>query len=342
LGVTDEVPPPDRELSDLGVEILRTPLDVELGRPGVFYDAVIISRPHNFHRLVAAVRQRQPQAALIYDGEALFHVRMARYAALEAQSDRRRQLEAEAGVMRAIEASIAASADAIVAISSDEARFFQTWGAAAVTVIRPTLSSASLGDRRFHERADIGFVPGWLGGEQSTNTDGLKWFAAHVLPIIASRAPHVRVLVTGRNPPASIRQLSSERLVLVGNQPDLSGFYNRVRAVITPVRYGAGVKLKSVEAIQHGVPQVATSQGAEGIDAEPGAIAVADRPEEFASHTLDLVTREERWAAAHAACRATVARWAQDTGDTWPAFLERTLLSRSPVAVAARVRRTLA
>jgi GT2 family glycosyltransferase len=343
LCVTDEVPPPDRELSELGVEILRTPLDVELGRPGVFYDAVIISRPHNFYRSVAAVRQRQPQAALIYDGEALFHVRMSRYAALEDDVDRRSQLQAEADAMRAIEASIAASADAIVAISPDEASFFRAGGATSVTVIRPTLSSAALGDRSFRERSDIGFVPGWLGGEQSTNTDGLKWFAAHVLPLIVAEEPLVRVLVTGQNPPASIRQIASDRLVLVGNQADLSEFYHRVRVVIAPVRYGAGVKLKSVEAIQHGVPLVATSQGAEGIDAlEPGAIAVADTPEEFASRTLELVTREDSWAKAHAACRATVVRWARDTGDTWPAFLERTLLARSPVAVADRVRRSLA
>src|SRR5262249_55672779 len=123
LWVSHEVPKPDRELAELGIEILTTPLEIELNREGVFYDAVIISRPFNFHRSWAMVRQCQPQAALIYDAEALYHVRLSRYAALESDPGRRGELQAEADAMREIESRIAGAADAIVSISEDEARF---------------------------------------------------------------------------------------------------------------------------------------------------------------------------------------------------------------------------
>jgi GT2 family glycosyltransferase len=343
LCVTHEVPKPDRALAELGIEILRTPLEIELNREGVFYDAVMISRPLNFHRSSAIVRRRQPQAALIYDAEALYHVRMSRYAALESDPGRRGELQEKADAMREIEIRIASAADTIVSISEDEARFFRAENAAPVTVIRPTLSTASFGERTFRERSDIGFVPGWLGGEVSTNTDGLKWFVSHVLPIIRDKRSFARVLVTGQDPPASVRQLASDGVVLVGHQPNLTEFYSRVRVVIAPVRYGAGVKLKSIEAIQHGVPLVATAQGAEGIDGlEPAAIAVAEEPEAFAASVLELLTDQRRWNEGHSACRRMVTRWTNEPGETWSQVLERTLLARSPEVVAQRVRQTIA
>ena len=39
----------------------------------------------------------------------------------------------------------------------------------------------------------------------------------------------------------------------------------KLASAISPMRYGAGVKLKTIEALQFGVPIVATSVGSEGI-----------------------------------------------------------------------------
>jgi glycosyltransferase involved in cell wall biosynthesis len=55
-----------------------------------------------------------------------------------------------------------------------------------------------------------------------------------------------------------------------------------------PLRVGAGIKLKTLEAMSHGVPVVATSVGMQGLPEAPFA-RVADRPEAFAGHVLDLL-----------------------------------------------------
>jgi len=63
----------------------------------------------------------------------------------------------------------------------------------------------------------------------------------------------------------------------------MAEFYGRMRACIVPLRSGAGVKIKTVEALQYGVPTVATKVGAEGIDLRGHQrTVVADDAREFA------------------------------------------------------------
>ena len=40
-----------------------------------YYEALIVSRPHNMHRAASILRRRFPNAPLIYDAEALYFVR---------------------------------------------------------------------------------------------------------------------------------------------------------------------------------------------------------------------------------------------------------------------------
>jgi glycosyltransferase involved in cell wall biosynthesis len=57
---------------------------------------------------------------------------------------------------------------------------------------------------------------------------------------------------------------------------------------VVPLRYGAGVKGKVVEAIYNGAPIVTTSIGAEGIPQVEDVLLVEDDPEKFAQTTVDL------------------------------------------------------
>ena len=75
-------------------------------------------------------------------------------------------------------------------------------------------------------------------------------------------------------------------------------FYSQARVAISPMRYGAGVKLKTIEALQFGVPIVATSVGSEGIETfGTGAMNVTDDPREFAEAVAALVDDRDRWEA---------------------------------------------
>ena len=128
----------------------------------------------------------------------------------------------------------------------------------------------------------------WKG---SPNADGLRWFVANVLPLVRVSIPWVRVHVTGANPPADLLELADPNLLFEGLVADLSALYDRTRVVISPIRFGAGVKVKTVQALQYGVPVVSTSCGSEGIDTYGlDAIAVADDPNDFARSLVTLLS----------------------------------------------------
>ena len=70
------------ELSCRGLRLLKGELDSHLRHPGTSYDVVIISRPHNYGRFGALVRECQPNAVVIYDAEALYFRRIELQAGL--------------------------------------------------------------------------------------------------------------------------------------------------------------------------------------------------------------------------------------------------------------------
>ena len=73
---------------------------------------------------------------------------------------------------------------------------------------------------------------------------------------------------------------------------ELEELLNECRVSIAPLRYGAGVKGKVVEAMRHGLPVVGTSVAAEGIPEGDGAAMVANTAAEFASAVLVLCESE--------------------------------------------------
>ena len=69
--------------------------------------------------------------------------------------------------------------------------------------------------------------------------------------------------------------------------------YSKCRIVVVPLRYGAGVKGKVVEAIYNGAPIVTTSVGAEGIAGVENVLKIADDAEAFADTVVDLYSDYE-------------------------------------------------
>ena len=67
---------------------------------------------------------------------------------------------------------------------------------------------------------------------------------------------------------------------------ELIALYSRAACAVVPLRFGAGVKGKVLEAIRYGVPLVTTSIGAEGIPDAFEVMRVADEPEFFAQAVL--------------------------------------------------------
>jgi len=84
------------------------------------------------------------------------------------------------------------------------------------------------------------------------------------------------------------------------SEEELEQLYGECKIVVVPLRYGAGVKGKVVEAIYYGTPIVTTNIGAEGIPQVEDTLIVEDEPEAFADAVVrlyqdDAACRELCW-----------------------------------------------
>jgi GT2 family glycosyltransferase len=326
-------------LRDLGVEILDEPPQHALARTGRSYCTVVVSRPHNFERYGELVRRCQPHAALVYLAEALFHRRMERAAALLDDPNDRQTALAGALEMRELEERIVCEADHVVSVSLAESDWMARLdGGCPIEHILPTAPEIETTRQTFSERGGLLFVPGWLAGESSPNVDALLWFTREVLPLVSRKIPWIRLDVTGGDPPPSVRALARGSLRLLGRVDDLAVSYASARVVVVPVRIGSGVKIKTIEAIQYGVPAVTTEVGAEGLPADVAdAISVADDPAKFAASVVELYTRADAWERRRRAAVALASRWRSQTRSSWSLAVRRARLRGPNAAAVARV-----
>ena len=313
------------ELQDLGVEVVEGDLGTHLARPATFYDVAIVSRPHNF-KTVARLRRHQPQCAIIYDAEALFHRRLEREAELMRTADPE---AAQLALLKArnayrLEQQIVRSVDRVISVSAVEAQIMRSiLGHCPIEVLEPLCPEVRMTPRPFAERSGMVFVAGWLAPYPSPNSDGLEWFLDDVLPIVKARIPWARMSVTGRSPHVEVLRRAGPSLCFLGHVEDLKTMYNQARVAVVPVRYGAGIKIKALEALQNGVPVVTTTVGAEGISTGgDDAIAVCDDPEGFATRLVALLDDRAAWGAARAAIAQLHERWSAATRPSWSAIVE--------------------
>lgn len=130
-------------------------------------------------------------------------------------------------------------------------------------------------EKDFSKRRDILFVGGF---NHAPNVDAVVWFEKEIFPRLLKKYPDLVWRIVGSNAPEEVKALESEHVVLEGFVSDekLGELYRTSRMVVVPLRYGAGVKGKIVEAAYYQIPVVTTSIGGEGLDAKMGAFVVED------------------------------------------------------------------
>jgi len=128
------------------------------------------------------------------------------------------------------------------------------------------------------------------------NADAVRWFASEVLPEVRSKVPGARFRVVGRGGAALRDELSVlPGLEMVGEVDDLEPELAAATLSVVPIRFGAGTRLKVVEAFANRLPLVSTTIGCEGIDGVHGRhLLVADDTRAFADACIELLEDEGR------------------------------------------------
>ncbi|MGE3840913.1 MAG: glycosyltransferase family 4 protein [Vicinamibacterales bacterium] len=132
----------------------------------------------------------------------------------------------------------------------------------------------------------------FLGGMHwPPNAEGARWFAEHCWPRIAQEVPDAVLTVIGKGRLSDLAgRGAANRVVVTGYVADLERYLAETAVFIVPLLTGAGMRVKILDAWCWGVPVVSTAIGAEGIQVHHGDnILVADEPEAFAAHVVDVL-----------------------------------------------------
>jgi O-antigen biosynthesis protein len=197
--------------------------------------------------------------------------------------------------MRDRECAIWRQADLSLYPSRDEAETAASLQPdAAVGCIVPYFFDQFAAPRAAPLRQEIIFVAGF---GHPPNEDAAIWFVNAILPLIQAEAPGAYLSIIGSNPTDRVQDLATDGVTVRANVSDaeLKSAYGRARVAVVPLRCGAGVKLKTVEALCAGVPLVTTSVGAQGLPELSTIVAVRDDAASFAAAVVAMLCDDAAW-----------------------------------------------
>ncbi len=281
-----------------GVEVIHGEkryggFDAWLREHGAELDAVMLSRPHIAPPYLKSLRAIAPQVRVVYYGHDLHFRRMqdeVRVTGQERLSDEARQMEQE-------ERALWRASDFVLYPSQDEADLVAALEPQVhVEAIVPYAYDSFVADAAVDGRTGILFVAGF---GHPPNVDAARWLVRDVMPRVWAVEPDARLSLVGSKPTAEVRALSEPRVEVTGyvSDSELAHRYAAARVAVVPLRYGAGIKSKVVEALQQGLPLVTTSVGAQGLSGLEAVVCVRDETEAIADGIIRLLRDDELWMA---------------------------------------------
>jgi glycosyltransferase involved in cell wall biosynthesis len=254
-------------------------------------------------RLVEAVAARRPFDALVLNSVLLpgafpellrlapcilvehniEHVSAGQNAAHAANPVLRRLYRREARLLEALERRLWDEARFVWTLAEEDR---QALGPArqekscVLPLICGELAAAAPGDPDEAPAFDVGLIGTWTWG---ANLIGLEWFLREVCPRLPAG---LAIAVAGRVPP-ELRP--PPNVTFVGRVPSAGQFLRSCRLVALASRAGTGVQLKTIEAMQLGLPAVATPLSCRGFTALPANFTLADTAADFARAVTEAV-----------------------------------------------------
>jgi len=239
----------------------------------------------------------------------------------------------EAATLGAFEARAATRAIAALVVNSREATLARALAPdASIHVIPNGVELERL--RPVHPPAATPRVVFCGVMDYAPNLDGMTWFVREVWPIVRVTRPDATLAVVGQRPTDAFKSLCSPdaSITVTGHVPDVRDWLWGAAVSIAPLHVARGIQNKVLEAIAAGLPVVMTDAVAAGLPSVAAqASLIANGPDQFAAHVLDLLSRtpEQRRAMALSSDLSSLT-WAR-TLETLPALFQR---ARQPLAIS--------
>lgn len=244
--------------------------------------------------LAPLVRHRRPGEHWVCTLHNVASGTAAAYRDLAPGRRQRVMIHREASQAAALERFVLARYDSVISVSEEDAALLP--GPSVVvpngvdlTTFAPTPLPA---EPRLLFTGTLSYLP---------NVDGVGWFCAEVLPLVAAQVPEVVLDVVGRAPVPAVSALHDGARVRVhADVPAVTPYLEAARVCLVPLRIGTGSRLKALEAMAAGRPTVGTTVGLAGLGLTDQAL-VADEPRALADAIITVLrddTCAQRLAAA--------------------------------------------
>lgn len=228
-------------------------------------DVVIFDRYMTEEQFSWRVKEVCPNALRVLNTEDLHSLRHARHEAVKKHGDASlAHLHSELA-QREI-ASIIRSDLTLVISKKEMALLTEHYGVPLAQlqyhplVVGPSISSAPSFEQRSHfiHIGNFRHAPNW---------DAVLQLKQHLWPSIKKALPHAELHIYGAYPPKKATQLHNEKqgFLVKGWASDVESVMINAKALIAPLRFGAGIKGKLLDAMRCGTPSITTWIGAEGI-----------------------------------------------------------------------------
>jgi len=199
--------------------------------------------------------------------------------------------------MRGAEAGLCRAMALVLAMHEDEARAIRAFAPGVRVEAVPASAEFANPATRARSAEPTLLIIGSF--DREANAVGARRFLEEGWPLVRARVPGARLRIVGRHIAPRLAVLARELGAdPVGFVPDLAPELARAWGVVVPLWYGAGMRVKTVEAIAAGVPVAATPLGAEGLGLEPGRHYLeGGTARELGEAALALLEHSERTAA---------------------------------------------
>ncbi len=276
-----------KALEDLGIEVLYGSKYALGWKSWVkenadYIDTVVLSRPHISQKYIDFIKQRTKAKVVYYLHDLHFLRELRAYELTKAP-----KLKQSSEHWKKVELDLMRKSDVVVTFSADEKKIIDEYFSSDKTVVVPLFIFDSFNQKPvcLSNRKNLLFVGGF---NHKPNEDGVLWFVQEVWPYILKSVPDCKFIIAGSSPTEKIRALASENIIITGFVSDaqLKDYYEQCRVCVIPLRFGAGVKGKTVEALYQQIPVVSTSIGVEGLYDIEQYVQSADTPSEFAQKVV--------------------------------------------------------
>ena len=147
----------------------------------------------------------------------------------------------------------------------------------------------------FEERNGFMFIGNFL---HEPNWDCVKYLSEVIWPLLHSKLPEAKMMVHGAYPTQKVLELHKPKLNFysMGRAEDANEVTKKARVVLAPIRFGAGIKGKLLDAMQCGTPSVTSTIGAEGMhgNLEWNGF-IKDNPNDFVTAAVALYQEKKVW-----------------------------------------------